>query len=223
MTAPPTSRVHELQERVQRMQGVAVSRTLDVLPAFRGLVQLRTGCAYSVDSPSLAMALLAGPSQAGEWAGIVGAPDFGFEAAAAFGVELERTIAVPDPGEHWLSVTARLIDVVSVVLVRPPSPLQLGGVSQGQAARLKSRLRQKDSLLIAWGDWPRCEQRLSIRSSSWRGLGEGYGRLQGRQVDVAVTSASAPPRCVSMWLPDEDQHVRLAEAAVTDLADVRAG
>jgi hypothetical protein len=168
------------------------------------------------------MALLAGASQAGEWAGIVGAPDFGFEAAAAFGVDLERTIAVPDPGEHWLSVTAGLIDLASVVLVRAPAS-QLGGVTESQAARLRSRLRQKDALLIAWGDWPRCHQRLSIRTSWWRGLGEGYGRLQGRQVEIAVTSMSAPNRCVSMWLPDEDQQVRLAEATVSDLADVRAG
>jgi hypothetical protein len=195
-----------------------MSRSVEVLPAFRGLVELRTGATYAVDSPSLAMALLAGPSQAGEWSAIVGAPDFGFEAAAAFGVDLERTIAVPDPGEHWLSVTAGLVDVATVVLVRPPLR-----VTEQQAGRLRSRLRQKDALLIVWGEWPRCQQRLSISHSYWQGLGQGHGRLVGRQVEVAVTGGTAPSQSVSLWLPDEDQHVRRAESALTVLADVRAG
>ena len=62
--APP-SRIHELQQRVQRMQGSAISRTLESVPGLSGVIQLRTGEAYAVDSPSLAVALVAGPSQAG--------------------------------------------------------------------------------------------------------------------------------------------------------------
>ena len=117
--APP-SRVHELQQRVQRMQGSAISRTLESVPGLSGVIQLRTGEAYAVDSPSLAMALVAGPSQAGEWIAIVGAPDLGLEAAAGFGMDLERTVVVPRPGELWLSVTAGLLDVATVVIVKPP-------------------------------------------------------------------------------------------------------
>ena len=52
------------------------------------------------------MSLMAGPSQAGEWTAVVGVPEFGFDAALAFGVDLGRCIVVPEPGEHWLSVTA---------------------------------------------------------------------------------------------------------------------
>ena len=72
-----------------------------------------------MDSPSLAMALVAGPSQAGEWIAMVGAPDFGLEAAAGFGIDLERTVVVPRPGEHWLSVAAGLLEVAGVVMVKP--------------------------------------------------------------------------------------------------------
>jgi len=72
-----SSHIHELQQRVQRMQGSAISRTLESLPGLSGVIQLRTGEAYAVDSPSLAMALVAGASQAGEWIAIVGAPDLG--------------------------------------------------------------------------------------------------------------------------------------------------
>ena len=167
------AQIQDLQRRVQRMQGAAVSRRLPSLSGLTSLLTLRTGAAYGVDSASLALALLAGPSQAGEWAAIVGATDLGFEAAAGWGLDLARTIVVPHPGEHWLSVTAGLIDVATVVLVRPPVP-----VSEQQAEKLRSRLRQKDATLVCWGSWPRCEARLSVRSSVWTGLGQGHGRLQ---------------------------------------------
>ena len=64
----------------------------------------------------------------------------GFDAALAFGVDLGRCIVVPEPGEHWLSVTAGLVEVTSLVLVRPPV-----AVSEQQAARMLARLRQKDA------------------------------------------------------------------------------
>src|SRR3712207_684466 len=77
--------VHELRQRVLRMQGAGVSRTLESLPGLAEVIRLRTGGAYVTDSPSLAMALLAGPSAAGEWSAVVGVPDFGLEAAARNG------------------------------------------------------------------------------------------------------------------------------------------
>jgi len=174
-----------------------------VLDALEGLVHLRTGGVYGVDSPSLAMVLLAAASRSGEWSAIVGAPEFGYEAAAAFGVDLRRTLAVPDPGEHWASVAAGLVDVATVVIIRPPSL-----VSERQAARLRSRLVQKDAALIVWGEWPRCTQRLVVKESAWSGLGEGYGRLLGRQVEVVVTGSGRPEQTAKLWLPDEDQQVR---------------
>ena len=202
MTAPPTQRIADLQQRVLRMQGTTTARTLPILPALAGLIELRTGLAYAVDSLGLVMALMAGPSRAGEWSAVVGAPDFGFDAAVGFGVDLERTVVVPDPGEHWMSVTAGLVDVASVVVVRPPAP-----VTEHQAERLRARLRQKDALLICWGDWPRCEVRLSVQQSRWQGLGQGHGHLRGRRALVSVSRSGAPVRQVGMWLPGTDQEV----------------
>ena len=195
--------LQELQRRVQRMQGTVISRTLESLPGLSDLIQLRTGAAYAVDSASLALALLAGPSQAGEWVGIVGATDLGFEAAAGFGVDLGRTIVVPHPGEHWLSVTAGLVDVATLVLVKPPVR-----ITEHQAERIKSRLRQKDATLICWGEWPRCEARLALRDSSWIGLGRGYGHLTSQRVRVDLYRGSTPPRSIDLWLPDTDRERR---------------
>lgn len=212
------TQIQDLQRRVQRMQGAAVSRHLPSIPGLADVMGLRTGAAYGVDSASLALALLAGPSQAGEWVAVVGASDLGFEAAADFGVDLSRTIVVPRPGEHWLSVTAGLIDVATVILVKPPV-----AVSEHQAERLKSRLRQKDATLVCWGSWPRCEAQLSVRSSTWTGLGRGHGRLRGRRVVVDVVRGSAPRRSVGLWLPGIDTEVAGVEAPVVGLDQVLAG
>lgn len=186
----------ELRQRVHRMQGMGSGRELPMLPGLAGSLSLQTGSAYAVDSASLALALLAGPSSAGEWVGVVGAPDLGYEAAAGLGVDLERTIVVPEPGEHWLSVTAALVDVASVVLVRPPA-----SVTEHQAERLRARLRTKDAALVCWGEWPRCQTRLRLRGSTWSGLGRGHGHLSGRQLTVEVSSAGAPRRSLQLELP----------------------
>lgn len=207
LTANP--RVHELRQRVQRMQGSAVTRTLESLPGLAGVLSLKTGGAYATDSLSLAMALLAGPSSAGEWAAVVGVPDFGLEAAAAYGLDLDRTVVVPRPGEHWLSVTAGLLDVAGVVLVHP-----YAAVTEHQAERLRARLRQKDAALVCLGAWPRADATLRVTRSAWVGLGQGHGHLVARQVEVLV-GTGASPHSVSLWLPAPDQTVlATAETAV---------
>ncbi|HZK35384.1 MAG TPA: hypothetical protein VFC57_00285, partial [Aeromicrobium sp.] len=164
--------VRELQERVWRMQGRPVAQPLATHPAFWPLLQLQTGASYGVDSASLAMALMAGPSSDGAWCGVVGSAEFGIEAAAAAGVDLSRTILVPDPGDQWIEVTAALIDVLTVVVVKPPSR-----VAPGAVARLSARLRERSAMLIAWGEWPRCDARLSLSESEWIGMGKGHGHL----------------------------------------------
>jgi hypothetical protein len=211
------SRVHELQQRVQRMQGPAISRTLESLPGLSGVIQLRTGEAYAVDSPSLATALVAGPSQAGEWIAFVGVPDLGLEAAAQFGIDLDRTVVVPRPGELWLSVTAGLLDVATVVVVKPPMP-----VTAQQAERLKSRLRMKDAVLVCWGEWPRSDATLTITESSWLGLGRGHGRLTARRVVVSVRQGG-PVRHLPLWLPDPEQQVAECDHEVVPLVVAQAG
>src|SRR6187455_963660 len=102
-----------------RLEAGTTAPPLETHPALAGLVQLRAGASYSVDSATLALALMAGPSRAGGWCAVVGVLDFGAEAAAALGVDLDRTVLVPDPGEQWLEVTAALVDVATVVLVQP--------------------------------------------------------------------------------------------------------
>ncbi|MET0931825.1 MAG: hypothetical protein ABWX74_20075 [Aeromicrobium sp.] len=203
--AAPT--LDELRERVSQMQGRAAAQPVATHPAFAGLLQLQTGSTYSVDSMSLAMALMAGPSADGAWCGVVGTAELGLEAAAAAGVELRRTILVPDPGEAWLEVTAALIDVLGVVVLRAPAHVGAKDVS-----RIGARLRQRGGILICHGDWPRSEARLAMSDVAWVGVGRGHGHLQARQVTVEVQRGTAPARRGRLWLPDASQVIRRVEA-----------
>lgn len=210
-----SEKLSELRERVNQMQGRPASQPVATHPALAGLLQLRTGSSYGVSSASLAIALMAGPSADGAWCGVVGSAELGLEAAAAAGVELRRTILVPDPGDAWLEVTAALIDVLGVVVLRTPS-----SATDGEVARISARLRQRGAILISWGDWPRCEARLAMRDVEWDGLGQGHGHLQARQVTVDVQRGTAPPRSGRLWLPDADLAIRRVESLPTALRSV---
>ncbi|GAB3126325.1 hypothetical protein [Glaciibacter psychrotolerans] len=217
------SRVAALQQRITGMQATTLpTKTLPTLPALSDILPggaLKQGAAYSVlGSTTLVMALLAGPSQSGSWCGVVGLPDFGAEAAARFGIDLERLVLVPDPGAHWLTVTAALVDVLPVVVTRPP--LQ---ASDSDVARLGARLRQRGCALIVVGEWPQSEAQLRIVDSRWSGLGHGHGLLSAREVTVAsVTGRTgfARPRSSRLLLPDAAQQFQQAARPVTQPAGV---
>ena len=194
----------QLRERVSALEGGPARLPVPVLPALSGLVSLRTGGSYGVDSASLALALAAGASQAGEWVGFAGWPDFGAEAAAGLGVDLARTVLVPDVGDHWLEVAAALVDVLRVVVLRPPAR-----VDARSAGVLDARLRKRSSVLVVWGDWPRCEARLSLEDVRWSGPDHGHGRLRARHARVAVRRGSAPPVRADVAFPGEASPLRL--------------
>lgn len=140
--------------------------------------------------------------------------DFGAEAAYSLGVDLDRTVLVPDPGDQWLEVTAALVDVVTVVLVRPR-----GRVPERVAEKLGARLRKRSAALISLGDWPRAEVRLTTREPAWSGVGDGHGHLRARRIVVEAQRGSAPPRRGALWFPAEDQTYRRAEV-LTPVAEV---
>jgi len=94
-----------------------------------------------------------------------------------------------------LEATAALVDVVSVVLLRPPP-----GVDERTAGRIGARLRKRSAILIAWGRWPGAEARLSVESSAWAGADQGHGRIKQRRVVVSVARGSAPARRVELEL-----------------------
>ncbi len=203
--------VRELQARIRGMQRNRLdTRAIPTHPALEGLLPggaLAAGGVYRVHgSTLLALALLQGPSAAGAWCAVVGMPDLGVEAAADLGLDLERLVLVPHPGDRWLPVVSALVDVVSVVLVRPPAEKGRVRVGEAAAGRLASRLRQREAVLVAAGDWPHADATLGVTESAWTGIGAGFGHLTARQVTVGATARSGEGRVRSrrMWLPGPD-------------------
>jgi hypothetical protein len=229
--------VRELQARIRGMQRTTLdTRALPTHPALGELLPggaLAAGGVYAVDnSTTLALGLLQGPSAAGSWCAVVGVPDLGVEATAGLGLDLERLVLVPHPGEQWLSVVSALIDVVSVVLVKPPTREgkgRQGGLrlSDAAASKLASRLRQREAVLVSLGDWPRSDARLTVTASTWAGIGAGFGHLTARQVTVSSESRSWAGRAKSrrLWLPGPDQRLEtvVARDDATTLRPVLSG
>lgn len=192
-TSDPLAVVAQLRQKVAALEGGPTRLTLPVHPSLQGVVQLRAGGSYAVDSARLALTMLAGASAAGEWAAVVGWPDLGVEAAVELGVEPSRTVLVPEPGDLWLEATAALVDVVRVVLLRPRGP-----VAPRAASVLDARLRKRSAVLVVWGEWPGVEARLSVEGARWTGLERGDGRLRERRAQVVVRRGAAPPRSAEL-------------------------
>ncbi|MEQ6902134.1 hypothetical protein [Nocardioides sp. YIM 152588] len=186
-TAVDESVLAQLRGRIQALEGGPSRLGVPVSPALDGLVALRTGGTYAVDTASLAMALAAGASAAGDWVGFVGWSDFGVEAAHQLGVDLTRTVLVPSPGEHWVEVCAALVDVLRVVVLRPA-----GRIDPKSASVLEARLRARSAVLVVHGEWPRCDATITATETRWEGLGQGYGRLRRHRASVAVRGTGRP-------------------------------
>lgn len=197
-----TSLVAELASRVQRMEGRApdAHRALPIASVLQPVLPsgLMAGSCYAVRSSlGLAMGLIAEASDSGEWCGVVGIPHFGAEAAATMGVDLSRILLVPEPKEDWLTVVATLVEVVPMVLVRPPSHL-----APKELNRLESRIRQQGSVLIAAVEgeqrWPRAAATIDVCSSRWSGIESGRGMLSERELTVRVSERWGQSREVSL-------------------------
>ena len=198
------------------MQAEPLRQPVPTPDVVRSLIQIRTGGAYRIDDQSLAVALLSSASVEGSWVGVVGIDDLGLEAAVEAGLDLDRAVMVPDPGAGWLEAVAALVDVLPVVLLRPPSR-----VDQRLAAKVGARLRKRSATLFVQGEWPGAEAQLWLQRTAWSGLGEGYGRLRERSAQVGCRRGTAPPEFAS-WPLASEVEVGFEEAH-HETSQVRAG
>ena len=208
-------RITALRSRVSEMEATRVDvQGLPTATALQPLLPggaIRVGGSYAVqESVLLAMTMLQAASAEGAWCAVVGVPSFGVEAAAAMGIDLERLVLVPDPGDQWLTVTAALADVAQIVLTRP-----LGRVVPGDVSRLAARLRQRGGALVALGSWPGADVTMRVTESVWSGIGDGHGHLTERRATVTASGRAGAGRPVSadLLLPAADGAVRPAVTA----------
>lgn len=210
-SATPAQVLESLRAQVANAEARVRQQPFGLDPVLAGLLGepgLKPGAAYCLSaSGALLNVLLAGASAQGHWCGAVGIPTLAAEAAVAAGVNLERLVLVPDPGEQWLAATAALAEVIPVLAVRPP-----GRVRESDAARLAARLRDRGGVLLVAGDWPRAEARFTLGSRSWQGLGLGHGHLRSQEVQVSVTSKRYPSgRRARVLLPAADGRLHAIE------------
>lgn len=213
--AEPSAVRDELQARIRQMQSNRLpERALPMLEGLAGVLPggLRAGATYSVTgSTSLALALLAGPSRQGAWCGALGLPHLGTEAAAGFGIELDRLVLVPEPGSRWLTVAAAMADVLGVIVAAPTR------ITPAEASRLAARLRQRESTLIVLGAWPQADAVLHATTSTWAGLGDGHGHLTGRRLEVETTPRGGRARTRAITLGPDGVTASGADAAAPRL------
>jgi hypothetical protein len=151
---------------------------------------------------SLLLALLAGASAAGAWAGVVGRPELGLVAAAEAGVALDRLALVPYPGADLVAVTAALLDGLDLVAVS----CSAGAVRAADRQRLAARARQRGAVLLAFGPWPGADVELGCVPGAWQGVDDGGGgRLRARRACVRLRGRVVPTgREATLLLPGPD-------------------
>lgn len=210
---------------------LAEERTLPVIPALAALLPdgaLQRGATVAVDggpgATSLALGLLAGPSQAGSWTAVVGLDDLGLAAAAELGVDLERLVLVVEPPPAtWGAVVAALVGAFDVVVVAPRHR-----VRAGDARRLAARVRERGTVLVAVGGDAiggapaglglDVDVRLAVTGRRWVGLELGHGHLRACRVVVEAGGRrrAARPRRAALWLPDPEGRVAPADGVPGD-------
>ena len=122
---------------------------------------------------SLLLALLAGASAAGAWAGVIGRPELGLVAAAEAGIALERLALVPYPGATWWP-SPRPCSTGWIVVVVPER-----GMRGADRQRLAARARQRGAVLLSLGPWPGADGELGCAQVRWQGAGDGTAASAG--------------------------------------------
>lgn len=149
---------------------------------------------------STALALAAGPSQAGSWVGLVNVGSrWGLSAAAEWGIALDRVFSVPAVEPAQLpTVLAAVADGVDLVITAG------AGVRAGDARRIAARLGQRGGVLLVLGDPGGFVPDVvcSATTTSWSGLHGGCGRLTARRVRFEASGRRVDrPRRADLWFP----------------------
>lgn len=145
---------------------------------------------------AFAAAATSGPERADTWIAVVGMPDLCLAAAAEAGVDLDRIVLVPDPGERPAPVVAAAVDGFEVVLLGPAAAL-----GQADLRSLLHRVRHRSGLLLTTEPCPGVAVTVRALGRTWRGLERGYGLLRAQEVRVRLTGRGV----------DERLQVRLGE------------
>jgi hypothetical protein len=220
----PSSPAPTVQELAERIRPVALAReaVVPVVEALRplladvGLIRGSTLTVGGIGATSLALSLLAGPSQSGSWVAIVGLDDLAPAAVLEAGLDGDR-VAFIDPGrsERLADVVAALIGAVDLVVLDARL-----SITASACRRLTSRCRERGSILVVVSpnrerstQWP-VDRSFITRDAQWEGVGRGHGHLRSRtvRVDASGRGRASRQRQHELLLPAADGGVAVAGA-----------
>ncbi|MHA2788136.1 hypothetical protein ACXZ66_03165 [Corynebacterium sp. S7] len=171
-----------------------VTETTDVLPVGDGLQRLlplgglpRRSVTHLSDTPALVVELIEQVTSRGGFAGVVGWPDLSY---AGIG-ELQRVVAVPDPGTEPLSVASVLVEGLDLVVYRSSVELTLSPV---RARPILAKLRAGHAGLVLVGTKVQSPAlTVSAQVADFRGIGQGSGRITGMDLNVRAEAKGHRP------------------------------
>lgn len=215
----------ELGERVKPVT-LARERTLPVSAPFdrvlpEGLVRGQVVSCRGPAARSVAFGLVRDALVEGRWMAVVDVSTFGPDAAAEFGVPLERVVRI-ETGvdgaswtEHdWIDVMGAAVDGFDLILTRVPAALR-NDRRPAAVRKLGSRLQQKGAVVVTLGAPGALggDIELVTQRTVWDGLGDGTGHLRRRLIDVEAGGRRMPGRrSCSVELIGEGTRLRFGPA-----------
>lgn len=142
------------------------------------------------DCPALVVELIAQATAGGGHVGIVGWPELSLAGVVDNG-NLNNVIAVPDPGVDPLGIIGVLVEGLDLVVARWQAPLELSPV---RARPLLGKLRGGSAALVMVGaSVPSPHARIDAEVTTFRGIGQGSGRIRGVDIAVRVEAKGQAP------------------------------
>lgn len=213
--------IYDLRKKMARISGKTStpesfqSHVVDTLPSPPWLEQAidtggipRAMVTAVADCPAVHVDLLVAATQAGSCVAIVGYPQLALAAIDAAGGDLERVVVIPDPAPHAAAVLGTLVEGVDMVFYRPAA-----NASPTFARPVEARLHKSRCALVVSGHaWPKVQLNIDAHVVGIRGLGRGYGRVRGVEVDGRVWGKSQPPRRFHAVVGERMDVVSLSDA-----------
>jgi hypothetical protein len=151
---------------------------------------------------STALATVAAATRAGSWLAVIGVPEVGVEAAAEFGVELGRVVAVDlaaDDAEGWVAAMGAAVDGFELVLTQVPRRVPAAAVR-----RIQARAQHRGAVVVTIGPSGELVSDVVVETLAvrWVGIGDGHGCVRAGGATVEVSGRRVPRvRRGERWWP----------------------
>jgi hypothetical protein len=144
---------------------------------------LPRGAAAAIVGSSGLLTQIISATQSAGWVAIVGWPQLGVLHMDGAGVDLERTMIIPEVHDKAASVIAGLLDGFDQVVIGPHIDL-----TPGERRQLLARARRNESTLLTRTAWDGTALQLRATAVKWSGPDHGDRWLRQVHYDIARTS-----------------------------------